>query len=85
MGERQDIESKPPCHARACAIQDCLGKNGYNEEKCSDFIDALYDCCDAFYQKYGDKASSPSCPKASLLRLKLKQRQEEKNKGKGTS
>lgn len=37
-------------------------------------IDALYECCNQFYQKEGDDASTVSCPKASLLRLKMKQR-----------
>ncbi|KAI8961767.1 DUF1903-domain-containing protein [Daldinia sp. FL1419] len=80
MGLKEDLESKPPCHPRACAIQDCLGKNGYSEAKCSRYIDALYECCDAFYKKHGDAATSASCPKASLLRLKMKQRQEEHSK-----
>jgi hypothetical protein len=31
-------------------------------------VDALYECCNAFYQKNGDNASTLSCPKASLLR-----------------
>jgi len=31
-------------------------------------IDALYECCNAFYQRQGDDASTVSCPKASLLR-----------------
>lgn len=80
MGLKEDLESKPPCHPRACAIQDCLGKNGYNEAKCEYLIDALYECCDAFYKKHGDNATSASCPKASLLRLKMKQRREEQSK-----
>ncbi|KAI0899385.1 DUF1903-domain-containing protein [Annulohypoxylon nitens] len=79
MGLQEDLDSKPACHPRACAIQDCLAKNNYNEAKCSRFIDALYECCDAFYRKHGDNATSASCPKASLLRLKLKQRQDEQN------
>ena len=31
-------------------------------------VDALYECCNAFYQRNGDNASCVSCPKASLLR-----------------
>jgi hypothetical protein len=31
-------------------------------------IDALYECCNAFYDKNGDSASTLSCPKAGLLR-----------------
>ncbi|CAD0096669.1 unnamed protein product, partial [Aureobasidium vineae] len=37
-------------------------------------IDALYECCNAFYEKNGDSASTVSCPKAGLLRLKMRQR-----------
>lgn len=55
---------------------DCLTKNGYNEAKCQKAIDALYECCSAFYQRHGDEASSPSCPKPDLLRLKMKQREQ---------
>ncbi|KAI5862675.1 DUF1903-domain-containing protein [Durotheca rogersii] len=80
MVSKEDLGSNPPCHPRACAIQDCLERNGYNEAKCSLLIDALYECCDAFYRKHGDDATSASCPKASLLRLKVKQRLAERNK-----
>lgn len=52
---------------------DCLTKNNYNEAKCQDVVKALYTCCESFYGRYGDDASSPSCPKPSLLRLKMKQ------------
>ena len=31
-------------------------------------IDALYECCNLFYQKNGDEASTVSCPKVNLLR-----------------
>ncbi|KAI1817902.1 DUF1903-domain-containing protein [Poronia punctata] len=78
MGLKEDLASDPPCFPRACAIQDCLGRNGFNQAKCEHLIDALYDCCNAFYQRNGDEATSVSCPKPSLLRLKLKQRQEAK-------
>jgi hypothetical protein len=53
-----------------------LAKHQYKEEKCRSQVDALYDCCNAFYSKYGDNAKSVSCPKASLLRLKVKQKVE---------
>ncbi|KZF26322.1 DUF1903-domain-containing protein [Xylona heveae TC161] len=66
------------CHPQACAIQDCLSKSNYNEDKCKRQIDALYECCNTFYQQHGDNASSVSCPKAGLLRLKMKQRGLEK-------
>ncbi|KAH0284464.1 hypothetical protein KCU62_g8258, partial [Aureobasidium sp. EXF-3399] len=74
MGMEQDLKTDPPCHPRACAIQDCIQKNGFDESKCQKQIDALYECCNAFYEKNGDSASTLSCPKAGLLRLKMKQR-----------
>ncbi|KAJ1326805.1 Mature-T-Cell Proliferation I type [Microdochium nivale] len=77
MGLEEDIQARPPCHPRACAIQDCLTKNSYNEARCQHLIDALYNCCEAFYKKNGDEASTVSCPKPSLLRLKLSQREKE--------
>ncbi|KAG9513132.1 hypothetical protein KCU71_g12042, partial [Aureobasidium melanogenum] len=74
MGLEQDLKTDPPCHPRACAIQDCIQKNGYDESKCQKQIDALYECCNRFYEKNGDSASTVSCPKAGLLRLKMRQR-----------
>ncbi|KAL8304402.1 hypothetical protein RB601_007231 [Gaeumannomyces tritici] len=76
MSLQKDLSATPPCHPRACAIQDCLTKNGYKEDKCQMAIDALYECCKAFYDKHGEQASSVSCPTLDLLRLKMKQRQE---------
>lgn len=55
---------------------DCLTKNKYNEAKCQTAINALYECCDAFYRRYGNDASTTSCPKPDLLQLKLKQQRE---------
>lgn len=55
----------------------CLAKNSFNEDKCRAEVDALYDCCNAFYDKNGDQASTVSCPKANLLRLKMRQRAQE--------
>lgn len=72
-----DLMNDPPCHSRACAIQDCLSKNQFNEAKCRSQVDALYDCCNRFYVQNGDDAKTVSCPKASLLRLKMKQRAQE--------
>lgn len=57
---------------------DCLTKNNYNEAKCQEVVKALYTCCEAFYERHGESASSPSCPKPSLLRLKMKQLNEGK-------
>ncbi|KAM9896084.1 hypothetical protein OXX79_007682 [Metschnikowia pulcherrima] len=62
------------CKPFACAIQDCLQKNGYSEAKCTKAIDELYKCCKQFYEDNGPEAKSVCCPKFSLLQLKLKQR-----------
>ncbi|KAI8071383.1 hypothetical protein BC940DRAFT_294334 [Gongronella butleri] len=50
----------PPCQKFACAIQDCLERNKYQEDKCRKQLDALKACCDALLAK-GE--SSPCCPK----------------------
>ncbi|PNS18986.1 hypothetical protein CAC42_6081 [Sphaceloma murrayae] len=63
-----DLKTDPPCHARACAIQNCLQKNQFDQSRCEKEIDALYECCNAFYQRDGDTAQNPGCPQASLLR-----------------
>lgn len=55
---------------------DCLGKNSYDESKCQKQIDALYECCSAFYDKFGEDAKTVCCPKVNLLRLKITQRAE---------
>ncbi|KAH8784066.1 hypothetical protein BGZ57DRAFT_884614 [Hyaloscypha finlandica] len=80
MASKADLSTDPPCHSRACAIQDCLAKNSYNEAKCRSQVDALYKCCNAFYAQNGDDAKSASCPKASLLKLKMKQGADEGSK-----
>ncbi|KAJ5286328.1 hypothetical protein N7524_001634 [Penicillium chrysogenum] len=59
---------------RSTVFDNCIMKNSFNEDKCQAQIDALYECCNAFYQERGDQASTVSCPKANLLRLKMKQR-----------
>lgn len=59
-----------------CDNPDCLARNSYSEAKCQGAVKALYECCQAFYQRYGDEAKSPSCPQPNLLRLKLKQQDE---------
>lgn len=52
--------------------------NNYKEERCQSAVDALYECCNAFYQEKGEDAHTSACPKASLLKLKMKQRKEGK-------
>ncbi|GMM33403.1 Cmc4 protein [Saccharomycopsis crataegensis] len=66
-----------PCKPQACAIQDCLKQNNYNESKCTQAIDQLYACCSNFYNQNGEEARSPCCPIPRLLRFKIKQRENE--------
>lgn len=63
-----------PCKPEACAIQNCLQSNEYNESKCTKVIDELYLCCKNFYINNGDVVTT-CCPKFNLLQLKLKQRE----------
>ncbi|KAJ4983032.1 hypothetical protein SVAN01_11489 [Stagonosporopsis vannaccii] len=53
---------------------DCIQKNNFDEGKCRKEVDALYECCNAFYKEKGDDARCVTCPKPDLLRIKLKQR-----------
>ncbi|TGZ84471.1 DUF1903-domain-containing protein [Ascodesmis nigricans] len=75
------LQSDPPCFPRACAIQSCLRRNQYNEARCTEVIDALYDCCAAMYQREGLAEKNVCCPKRPLLELKMKQRAQERGFG----
>jgi len=55
---------------------DCLQKHNYQQKKCENLVDALYECCNAFYKGNGKEAQTVSCPKYNLLQLKMKQRAE---------
>lgn len=68
------MDSDEPCKPEACAIQNCLESNNYNESKCTKVIDNLYLCCKGFYEANGD-VQTTCCPKINLLKLKLKQRE----------
>lgn len=62
---------------RCCLIRIVLPRDG-NYTQCSSFkiglmadiwqVDALYECCNAFYQEKGETASTVSCPKYTLLK-----------------
>ncbi|AEO54186.1 hypothetical protein MYCTH_2296462 [Thermothelomyces thermophilus ATCC 42464] len=64
----------PGDYTCSLSSQDCLTRNAYNEAKCARFVDALYECCQVFYERNGEKAVTASCPKPDLLRLKMEQR-----------
>ncbi|ORZ05412.1 hypothetical protein BCR42DRAFT_428250 [Absidia repens] len=52
-------EGPPPCQQFACAIQDCLQRNDYQEAKCQKSMKALRDCCEKLLEQGG---SSTCCP-----------------------
>lgn len=53
--------SKDPCKQEACDIQSCLKKNNYVEERCTDEIERLKDCCRKWFKKSSDRISSECC------------------------
>ncbi|XP_045129715.1 cx9C motif-containing protein 4-like isoform X2 [Portunus trituberculatus] len=44
---------KDPCQRQACAIQECLQKNKYQEAACEAQIAALEECCKKWYKESG--------------------------------
>lgn len=51
----------------ACALQNCLSSNTYNQEKCDKFMRELYRCCDEMYKQEGRNAESTACPMQSVV------------------
>ncbi|CAO3637877.1 unnamed protein product [Mucor fragilis] len=49
----------PPCQKFACAIQDCLGKNDYQESKCAKELEALHKCCRELVASGGKSVCCP--------------------------
>lgn len=74
MSDSSDSCSEP-CKPEACAIQNCLQANNYNESKCTKIIDNLYLCCKKYYEANDPDKQTTCCPKFNLLQLKLKQRE----------
>ena len=62
----------------ACAIQDCLTRYNYNEQKCSSSVDALYKCCAEMYrvakEHGGEVPKSTACPIESVVNRRMKSR-----------
>ena len=53
-------KSKTTCQREACRIQDCLAANGYQREKCEDYVTKLYQCCMQVYDS--SKRIPVNCP-----------------------
>ncbi|KAM0755632.1 DUF1903-domain-containing protein [Meredithblackwellia eburnea MCA 4105] len=65
-------QSSPPCQREACAIQDCLSANEYQESRCVTALDALYTCC----SKLTPGETSTACPKPEVVQRKLKEKEQ---------
>ncbi|KAH3903541.1 Cmc4p SCDLUD_001183 [Saccharomycodes ludwigii] len=59
-----------PCKKQACAIQDCLKKNGYDDQKCIEKIMRLYNCCFNYYKESGE-TKTICCPTIEKLHEKM--------------
>jgi hypothetical protein len=50
---------------------DCSSSCVYTCKANNGKVDALYECCNAFYKEKGDDARCVSCPKPDLLRYTI--------------
>lgn len=66
-------EEENPCKPLACAIQTCIQRNQFQQEKCEHLIRNLYHCCDTYYERHGRDKEYASCPKPSKVDEKLRQ------------
>lgn len=61
MSNREKVQrqhqKEESCHKEACAIQTCLQKNNYQESKCQESINQLYQCCEKLLKSGGESAS----------------------------
>ncbi|TIA89787.1 hypothetical protein E3P99_01876 [Wallemia hederae] len=53
-------------------MQNCLTKNGFQQDRCENILDELYICCGRYYQQTQQKIDS--CPIESVLNRKLRDR-----------
>ncbi|KAF8504636.1 hypothetical protein F5888DRAFT_1605105, partial [Russula emetica] len=59
----------------ACALQTCLSRNTYAQEKCAEHMRNLYKCCQALYDATATgegRGESTACPKPSVVQSWLK-------------
>jgi hypothetical protein len=72
----------------ACAIQDCLSANSYNEAKCQNYVNNLYKCCMGMYRSAESKGMSSedakdlstACPIRSVVERRMKRIESEAGK-----
>ncbi|GAC74169.1 hypothetical protein PANT_10d00047 [Moesziomyces antarcticus T-34] len=83
--EELDREHPNPCYPRACAIQSCLQKSGFDQARCEHLIDDLYRCCAKFYRQRGTDAEADSCPIPSVVDRRIRRMEQEGKGGAGGS
>ena len=75
-GTRSEARQASVIDLTACAIQDCLSKHNYNEQKCQDYVGNLYRCCAKMYdqnkEQGGKEGKSTACPIESVVRRRMK-------------
>ncbi|KAI9511440.1 hypothetical protein F5148DRAFT_975039, partial [Russula earlei] len=60
------------CFLTACALQACLSKNTYSQEKCAEHMRDLYKCCQTLYDATDGHGESTACPMPGVVRRWLK-------------
>ncbi|KAF8588846.1 hypothetical protein K439DRAFT_1383997 [Ramaria rubella] len=68
------------CQSEACDLQDCLGRNTYNPEKCNAHMRKLYECCEKMYTS-NDSTESTACPMRSVVKRWLDRHPEHQEEG----
>ncbi|KAF8483683.1 hypothetical protein DFH94DRAFT_626015, partial [Russula ochroleuca] len=56
----------------ACALQACLSKHTYSQEKCAEDLRNLYKCCQALYDATESRGESTACPTPRVVQAWLK-------------
>lgn len=65
-------EREPPCQRLACAIQTCIQRNQFQQERCNHIVRDLHRCCKQFYERHGNDARTPNCPVPDVVEAKLR-------------
>ena len=71
MSSSMQKSRSSPCQKQACAIQDCLARSAYTQEKCVQVIQALRDCCDRL--TWQERDSATACELAGAKKKDMKQ------------
>ena len=60
------------CQSQACAIQDCLAKNDYQDDRCRDVINKMMECCEqVHYKSYICDGFNPKLSKKNKVYIEI--------------